>query len=63
MKAQLINTAMILSVLAINLSCSDKSGTTPIPVPEPSTEQAPSQPVSALNRLLPQTLPVIPALH
>jgi hypothetical protein len=47
MKAQLINTAMILSVLAINLSCSDKSGTTPIPVPEPSTEQAPSQPVSA----------------
>ncbi|KYH03722.1 MULTISPECIES: c-type cytochrome [Chryseobacterium] len=49
MKAQLINIAMILSVLAINLSCSDKSGTTPIPVPGPSTGQAPSQPVSTLE--------------
>lgn len=49
MKAQLINIAMILSVLAINLSCSDKSGTTPIPVPEPSTGQAPSEPVSTLE--------------
>jgi cytochrome c len=46
MKTQLIGTAMILSLLMINVSCSEKSGTTPIPIPEPSTEQPVPQPAT-----------------
>nr|WP_315030167.1 c-type cytochrome [uncultured Chryseobacterium sp.] len=55
MKTQLKNTVMILSVLIMVLSCSDKKGTTPIPIPVPSTEQptaqpdAPSEPVVSAN--------------
>ncbi|WP_228441259.1 c-type cytochrome [Chryseobacterium phosphatilyticum] len=45
MKKQLTNTAVILSVLIMLLSCSDKKGTTPIPIPVPSTEQPAAQPV------------------
>ncbi|WP_164464823.1 c-type cytochrome [Chryseobacterium indologenes] len=44
MKTKLINTAMILGVLTMALSCSGKNETTPIPIPLPFTEQPVKQP-------------------
>ncbi|MDM1553562.1 c-type cytochrome [Chryseobacterium bernardetii] len=53
MKRHLINTAMILNLLMIVLSCSKNNEVTPIPVPESSTEQPAPQPVAPPEPTLP----------